>query len=393
MKEKQNSYGVIIYFYFFYGKKIPLSELKHKINDDNYITELENFIKKFENDEFNINEININNSNLLSKEKMEEMKNNLIDKSKKNSSIGESQNSGEATDITATNSNLKIIGTDAGEAKEEDELKKEKMISEKTFIEYMEKMNKKMEEMENRIIETNDACSKKIENITKKIENLNREIMDIKISKFSNNILMSLFSNRDTLKICASTICNYINNKNVLNTLDWKEILEFKRNNKTLGQKIIYGIEVFALLKEIPNSIIHSKHEYGNNLMTINNRRDDFLLVEQNISDQNKRDENDNFISGFQFLIYSNYNAMKTAVKLFIDNKVGNIPQIKYIIKNIVKKKSYLNVKRYINEEGILYYDIINLDFKNIIQYLEENKLSDNINVQLSQVDDFSYQQ
>ena len=33
------------------------------------------------------------------------------------------------------------------------------------------------------------------------------------------------------------------------------------------------------------------------------------------------------------------------------------------------------------------------LDFYNIIQYLEENILSDNINMQLSQVDDFSYQQ
>ena len=117
------------------------------------------------------------------------------------------------------------------------------------------------------------------------------------------------------------------------------------------------------------------------------------ISLEQNISDQNKRDENDNFISGFQFLIYSNYNAMKTAVTLFINNKVGNMPKIKYIIKNIVKKKSYFNVKRYTNEEGILHYDNIMLDFDNIIQYLEENKLSDNINMQLIQVDNLSYKQ
>ena len=138
-----------------------------------------------------------------------------------------------------------------------------------------------------------------------------------------------------------------MNNKNLSNILDWKEILEFKQNNKTLGQKIIYGIEVFALLKEIPNSIIHSKDEHGNNLITIKNKRDDFFGTKYFRS--NKSDENDNFISGFQFLIYSNYNAMKTAVTLFINNKVGNMPKIKYIIKNIVKKKSNLNIKRYIN--------------------------------------------
>ena len=56
-------------------------------------------------------------------------------------------------------------------------------------------------------------------------------------------------------------------------------------------------------------------------------------------------------------------------------------------------KKNYFKVQPYIDEEGTLYYDNIRMDFYNIIQYLENNKLSDNINVILSQIDDSSYQQ
>ena len=417
LKERKCSYGVIIYFYFFYGSKIAESDLKDKIEDENYIANLDKFIEIFNNDELNINEIKINNSNLLlSKEKMEEMKNNLMDKDKKSSSNVDSQNSEAGTDFTATQSNTKIIRTVAGEVKEEEGSQKEELKffeDNRLIIEYIQK---KMDEMDKKYMknlqdikdshskemkETREAHSKemkeqekKIEIITDEINKLNREIIDIKVWRLSNNILMSLFSNRDTIKICASTVCNFVNNDNLSNTLDWKTILEFKQNKKNLEQNIIYGIEVFALLKEIPNSLIHSKHEYSENLMKIKNIRKNFSLMEQNITGHNESDKNDDdFNSGFQFLIYSNYNAMKTAVQLFINNKVGNIPQIKYIIKNIVKKKSYLNVKRYINEEGILYYDNISLDFNNIIQYLEEKKLSDNINVQLSQVDDFSYQQ
>ena len=152
-------------------------------------------------------------------------------------------------------------------------------------------------------------------------------------------------------------------------------------------------LKFLLYLKEFRIQYIYSKHEHENNLLTIKNKRENFLLMEQNISYQNKRDENDVFISGFQFLIYSNYIVIKQPVKIFIDNKVGNMPKIKYIIKTIVKEKSYLNIKRYINEEGILHYGNISLDFDNIIQYLEINKLSDNINMQLNQVDDFSYKQ
>jgi hypothetical protein len=94
---------------------------------------------------------------------------------------------------------------------------------------------------------------------------------------------MSFFSNRETIKICASTIWNSINNHNLSITLDWKAILEFKQNNKNLEQNIIYGIEVLTLLKEIPNSIIHPKHEHGENLMKIKNIRENFTLKEQNI--------------------------------------------------------------------------------------------------------------
>ena len=45
-----------------------------------------------------------------------------------------------------------------------------------------------------------------------------------------------------------------------------------------------------------------------------------------------------------------------------------------------LSKKIYFKVHPYIDEEGTLYCDNIRLDFYNIIQYLENNKLSDNNN-------------
>lgn len=45
-------------------------------------------------------------------------------------------------------------------------------------------------------IKDQNAFSKKIENI-KKISKFKREIMGMKMYDFSNNIMMSLFSNRD----------------------------------------------------------------------------------------------------------------------------------------------------------------------------------------------------
>ena len=74
----------------------------------------------------------------------------------------------------------------------------------------------------------------KLRILQKKLPNL----IEIKIWKLSNNIFMSLFSNRETIKICASTIWNSINNHNLSITLDWKVILEFKQNNKNLEQNI-----------------------------------------------------------------------------------------------------------------------------------------------------------
>lgn len=71
---------------------------------------------------------------------------------------------------------------------------------------------------------------KKLRILQKKLPNL----IEIKIWKLSNKILMSLFSNRETIKICASTIWISINNHNLSITLDWKANLEFKQNNKNL---------------------------------------------------------------------------------------------------------------------------------------------------------------
>ena len=103
----------------------------------------------------------------------------------------------------------------------------------------------------------------------------------------------------------------------------------------------------------------------------------------------------------FLFLLMETEEILKAAVEfwLWLSYKVFTLKELKDTLDFIINKTLLnnnilpylLECQVYINEEGILYN--ISLDFDNIIQYLEINKLSDNINMQLSHLDDFSYKQ